>query len=578
MKKILFLLIALTSLSSCHHKPAAQLVQADSLLSAYKVSEAQAILKRFDAKHQRKNIADSMYYKLLCTDAQNRSFKPFTAGADSTFIPIYNYYTTKGSVFQQMRANYLMGCIYRDLGWYTESQRYLHEAIAISEKHDKHEREDNRLLSRIYGQLGEIYRYRTQIDMSADMYDLAMSCAKESGDSTMFYSAKLHIASCLNSKGEYRKAIKELLLCYKYFNLSESNVAYCCILSIAGNYIDLNNLDKANKYLNAYEKNKGIKAPNYYIKDELNNYTYYTFKGNYYQEKNMLDSAIFFYNKLCGSRNSDYRESGYDLLANCYIELGIKDSIIKYQTLYTNAYGETNEKNATKQLQELQNNFNIISEREKTYREWVAKQRIITAALSIITILAIVSIIFSLLYFRKKRTFITLLTKYKIALDNLENHKQLLQDMKADTAERQDEIISNAQNAVSSVESQFSDSDLIKARQELFQASPIVQHFYLCATNGIRTSDEDWTELTECINKITPATIEFLNKYKYKITEIDYRMCLLIIVGVQLKYIKKILFCTAQKLSMQRKRHLHTFFHIDGKPNEFDNLLRSIKD
>lgn len=578
MKKLLFLLFALLCLSGCHHRPAAQLLQADSLLSDYKVNEATKLLSRYNVEQKKKTMEDSMYYKLLCTDAQNKSYQPFTAGADSTFLPIYNYYTTKGSIFQQMRANYLMGCIYRDLGWYTEGQRYLHEAITISEKHDKHNKEENKLLSRVYGQLGDIYRYRTLIDLSIGMYNQSMSYAQKAEDSTMQYSAKLHIASCLNSKGKYRKAINELLLCYNFFNRTEPNISYSCILNIAGNYIDLKELSKANKYLIAYEKYKDIKAPNYYVKDEINNYTYYTFKGNYYQHRNMLDSAIYFYNKMCSSSNPDYRESAYDLLANCYIELGIKDSIIKYQTLYTNINGETNEKNATKQLQELQSNFSIMSEREKTYKEWISKQRVITITLSIIIILALSSIILFLLYFRKKKTYLTLLGSLKIALNNLETQKQTLIELKKKNAEMQNQIVNQAQYTLNTIESQFTDEDLIKARLEQFQSSSIVQRFYTCAEKGLKTTDKEWTELIACISKIAPAIMHFLNKNKCKISNIDFKMCLLIAVGIPPKHMKKILICTGQKLSMQRKRHLYTFFHIDGKPCEFDSLLKSLKD
>lgn len=577
MKKILFLLIALTSLSSCHHKPAAQLVQADSLLSAYKVSEAQAILKRFDAKHQRKNIADSMYYKLLCTDAQNRCFKPFTAGADSTFIPVYNYYTTKGSIFQQMRANYLMGCIYRDLGWHTESQRYLHEAVAISEKHDKHEREENRLLSRVYGQLGEIYRYRTQIDLSIDMYNNAMRSAIAGGDSTMKYSAMIQLASCSSSLGDYHSAITNYQNCYQYFNHLHQADAYDCLLQIAGCYIFCEEEDSARIYITAYEDNLNIRAPFYITKDELNNFTYYMYKGDYYYTRHDIKSAITYYQRLCNAQDKIYHETGYKMLANCYSFLDEKDSVIKYQQLYIDQIIETNKLDNSKQLQELNSTFNVLSEKEKTHSVKIAKQRILLFTLSCLCILSTVCIILTLLYTRKKRNYIKLATKFNATIDNSKKQRRIILDLCKQNKSIKKQILESKKKIKNDFESEFEGEDLVKVRLEYFQTNSVVRNFYSKSVDNIRIEESDWQKLTECIEQVSPSLIYFLQRHRYNMEDTDYKICLLVIVGIPPKFMKLILNCTAQKISMQRKRLLKKIFNIDGLPCDFDYKLRSFK-
>lgn len=403
MKKLLFLLFALLCLSGCHHRPAAQLLQADSLLSDYKVYEAKELLSRYNVEQKKKTMEDSMYYKLLCTDAQNKSYQPFTAGADSTFRPIYNFYTTKGSIFQQMRANYLMGCIYRDLGWYTEGQRYLHEAITISEKHDKHNKEENKLLSRVYGQLGDIYRYRTQIDLSIDMFNKAKRYAIAGGDSTMKYSTMIQLASCSSSQEDYHSAITNYQKCYQYFHNLHQADAYDCLLQIAGCYTLCEEEDSAQKYITAYEKSLNIRAPFYITKDKLNNFTYYMYKGDYYYTRHNIKSAIIYYQRLCNAQDKIYHETGYKMLAKCYLFLGEKDSVIKYQQQYINQIIETNILDNSKQLQETSSTFNIFSEKAKTLSARIAKQRILLFTLSCLCILSTVCIILILLYIRKKR-------------------------------------------------------------------------------------------------------------------------------------------------------------------------------
>lgn len=577
MKKLLFLLCALLCLSGCHHRPASQLLQADSLLSDYKVNEAKELLSRYNVEQKKKTKADSMYYKLLCTDAQNKSYQPFTAGADSTFLPIYNYYTTKGSIFQQMRANYLMGCIYRDLGWYTEGQRYLHEAITISEKHDKHNKEENKLLSRVYGQLGDIYRYRTQIDLSLDMFNKAKSYAIAGGDSIMKYSTMMQIASCSSSQEDYHSAITYYQKCYQYFHNLHQADAYDCLLQIAGCYILCEEEDSAQKYITAYEKSLNIRAPFYITKDELNNFTYYMYKGDYYYTRHDIKSAITYYQRLCNAQDKIYHETGYKMLANCYSFLDEKDSVIKYQQLYIDQIIETNKLDNSKQLQELNSTFNVLSEKEKTHSVKIAKQRILLFTLSCLCILSTVCIILTLLYTKKKRNYIKLATKFNATIDNSKKQRRIILDLYKQNESIKKRILESKKKIKNDFESEFEGEDLVKVRLEYFQTNPVVRTFYSKSVDNIRIEESDWQKLTECIEQVSPSLIYFLQRHQYNMEDTDYKICLLVIVGIPPKFMKLILNCTAQKISMQRKRLLKKIFNIDGLPCDFDYKLRSLK-
>jgi lipopolysaccharide biosynthesis regulator YciM len=49
-------------------------------------------------------------------DSMNRAYIPMTDGIDSLLLEATRYYDRHGDANQQMRAHYLLGCAYRDMG------------------------------------------------------------------------------------------------------------------------------------------------------------------------------------------------------------------------------------------------------------------------------------------------------------------------------------------------------------------------------------------------------------------------------------------------------------------------------
>lgn len=574
-------LISLILIPSCHRQLNPQLQQADSLLSVYDTTAAAQLLNQYLAQRHSYNRKDSMYYALLHYDLQNKQFRHFTLGVDSLFMPIYNYYENHGTRYNRMRANYLMGCIYRDLNWPTEAQRYLHMAIAMAGQGQTGFKE-NSLLSCIYGQLGEIYRYRTDLNASSAMYEKALSHAIQANNEDLIISGQMKLASCLMAKGKYKESIKNYHECLKHANNKSNQYEYNdCILQIAGNYVELENMDSTQKYLSLYEKRMNIQPPQYYTEDKLNNYTYYTEKGNYFFDINQIDSAITLFYRLSHSNNSDYHESAYRMLAGCYDQLGIKDSVIKYLALHSKALIDDQDDILKNQLQELQSNFDVNSERFKANAAQTSKQKMFIYLLLTISFSLLVCIIIFYVYTLKKRKFIRILHLYETAVHDMNCHKQLYEKIQENGTGPDIAIVSKkiqeAKERINSVESEFSDVDLVKVRLEQFQKISVVHSFYQCATQDQKVSKDQWKELSESINDIAPTIMDFLHEHKYQMIEEDYKMCLLVVVGIAPKYIKNILFCSSQKISMQRKRLLKSLFNEEGTPSTFDYKLRSLK-
>ena len=269
------------------------------------------------------------------------------------------------------------------------------------------------------------------------------------------------------------------------------------------------------------------------------------------------------------------------MLAECYDQLGQKDSVIKFLDLYSKALITDQQDLLNNQLQELQSNFDIMSERSKTHTAQVSKQKMFNYLLMTLSISLLVCILFIFVYELKKKRYRRLQSLYEMALHDISSQKQLYENLKKNGTTTDIAIISEkvqeAKERVTSIESEFSNIDLVNARLEQFKKNEVVHSFYQCATLHLKTSEKQWTELADYINNVAPAIMTFLRDHQYQMIEGDYKMCLLVVVGIAPKYIKNILFCSSQKISMQRKRLLKNLFDEEGTPSKFDYKLRSLK-
>lgn len=126
------------------------------------------------------------------------------------------------------------------------------------------------------------------------------------------------------------------------------------------------------------------------------------------------------------------------------------------------------------------------------------------------------------------------------------------------------------------LELSLSQEDLEDVRVAQFRSNKHVQSVYRKCEAGKLLDEADWLALSHTIESIAPRALSFLEQRRPRMIEEDYRMCLLIVTGMAPKHIVRLLCCTPQKVSMQRKRYLKEFFLKDGKPAEFDTLLRTL--
>ena len=123
MKRLAYLLLTLMLFAACthtSHEP--RLVAADSLLLS-RPDSALTLLRAMTFS----STADHMYHLLLLADASNKCYD--TLPPDSILSEVAAFYDRHGSANEQLRAHYLLGCAYRDLGEAPQALQCYQDAI-----------------------------------------------------------------------------------------------------------------------------------------------------------------------------------------------------------------------------------------------------------------------------------------------------------------------------------------------------------------------------------------------------------------------------------------------------------------
>lgn len=88
-------------------------------------------------------------------------------------------------------------------------------------------------------------------------------------------------------------------------------------------------------------------------------------------------------------------------------------------------------------------------------------------------------------------------------------------------------------------------------------------------------TENDWQALDDVINR---TYVGFKRKIflKYDISQVEYRICMLIKINVSVKYIGMLTNMSVSSVTNVRTRLYKKFFGIDGKAGDTDKFIRSL--
>ena len=581
-EKVIFLLLIIMLLSSCagNRKYDDLMQRADSIMNVNDDSARVAIRMLDGIKPQLPEFSQSqkMRYELLRHKAMNKACITFTS--DSVMKEVVDYYDHHGSANERMLANYVLGCVYRDM----------HEAPMALEYYNKATEQADTTAAdcdygtryRVYSQMGFLFSKQYLPYQLLDAFGKAEKyayLAKDTLNAIINYQNRENAYSYLGNKDS---VIAINLHAATMFKQIGNN--YAAAIAFGCNY---NYYVEKEDTLNALKTFKAYFSTGYEGNSEYEDSKAYVLcqKGTYYMFTAQLDSA---YNNLQQSlrlcKSYSIKAATTKALAQYYAKVNQPAMAMKY-ALQSSEYNDSDLIEARKtQLQQVQAMYDYSRNQEVAKRAEQKAKR--SMQMNYMIVLACIMLFLLLSYIYRKQLA---LKKKKIAVSKLLYEDSLLklkrlQDEKAKLVSENDnklvQIITEKEKTINKLKAEINDiqekyslSSMSDVELALMDSSIYKKIKFIEVHPKKNMSEEDWKELADTVEKAIP---NFIPRLKNKLSDKDYQICLLIRLGFSTSLIARLLDLSVAAISKSRKTMLKKICGKIGKPKDFDEYVLHI--
>ena len=582
-EKVLYLLLIIMLLASCagNRKYDDLMQRADSIMNVNDDSAKVAIRMLDGVKSQLPEFtqAQKMRYELLRHKAMNKACITFTS--DSVMKEVVDYYEDHGSANQRMLANYVLGCVYRDMHEVPLALEYYNKA---TEQADTTVADcDYGTLYRVYSQMGFLFSKQYLPYQLLDAFGKAEKYA---------YLAKDTLNAIINyqNKGD----------AYDYLGKKDSVVAinlrsanmfkrigdnYNAAIALGCNYsyyIEKQDSVNAKKAFEAYfstgyEGNSNYGDAKAFLLCE---------KGTYYMFVSRLDSAFSCLNQsLKLSKSYSNKAAATKVLAQYYARVNKPVLAMKY-ALKSSEYNDSDLLAVREsQLQQIQAMYNYGRNQEIARKAELKAERITMLVYVLIAGGVVIFLLLTYLYLKqlKKKNEKILVTKhlYDDSLLKLRQKQEELELLRtvndrkiADVIKEKEQTINKLEDDLKDIREKYSNSSLSDVDILLKESSIYKRIKYLELHPKEIMRENDWIELEETIEQLIPSFIPLL---KNRLNVMAYRICLLVKLEISTSSIAILLGLSSSAISKYRKVMLEKLCGRSGKPKDFDEYIRQIE-
>lgn len=555
--------------------------RADSIMNVNDDSAKVAIRMLDGIKSQLPEFSQSqkMRYELLRHKAMNKACITFTS--DSVMKKVVDYYDNHGSANERMLANYVLGCVYRDMYEAPMALEYYNKA---TEQADTTAADcDYGTLYRVYSQMGFLFSKQYLPYQLLDAFGKAVKyayLAKDTLNAIINYQNRENAYSYLGNKDS---VIAINLHAATMFKQIGNN--YAAAIAFGCNY---NYYVEKEDTLNALKTFKAYFSTGYEGNSEYEDSKAYVLcqKGTYYMFTAQLDSA---YNNLQQSlrlcKSYSIKAATTKALAQYYAKVNQPAMAMKY-ALQSSEYNDSDLIEARKtQLQQVQAMYDYSRNQEVAKRAEQKAKR--SMQMNYMIVLACIMLFLLLSYIYRKQLA---LKKKKIAVSKLLYEDSLLklkrlQDEKAKLVSENDnklvQIITEKEKTINKLKAEINDiqekyslSSMSDVELALMDSSIYKKIKFIEVHPKKNMSEEDWKELADTVEKAIP---NFIPRLKNKLSDKDYQICLLIRLGFSTSLIARLLDLSVAAISKSRKTMLKKICGKIGKPKDFDEYVLHIQ-
>ena len=494
-------------------------------------------------------------------ERQNRADSVMTN--DSLAEQLVKYFDRHGTPNERMRAHYILGRTYADMG---EAPRAVDAYLDAASQADTTAADcDFRTLGCVYSQMGDVYHRQLLLSNEIEARRKSYHFARIASDTLGFLTEMKFTASALillNRKDSAENLLKETLRLYdEYGYVQEGIQASTMLMHI---YIDQpEHLSDLGDLIKRYDSESDMFDEHHELPPSKRQYYYY--KGRYMEGIGMLDSAEFYYRKVHRPKISFIdRNPLYLGLLRVFQKCNQADSIAKYAQLYCMVNDSSillNDRQTTAQMAASYNYHlyqkEALQNAEKSYRA--------TISLIIISILSvIILLVASYLIYRNRRKQQRLQEAYESAVDKRED---LLKELEALRAHDYDTLISQKEDKIKEQNQTIAELEGRSGKVSLrdFKESQIVKTF---AEKSQFSKDHpvpnqaEWDMLEQQFRKDMPGLYRLFEDKG--LSDLEFRTCLLLLLDYDEGTIAGLTQSSSQTINSAKVRANQKLFNEKG--------------
>lgn len=518
-------IITVLLLTSCSKSFLPSLKEADKILFT-DYQKGELLLDSIYQSKTNMSTADEKYYQLLKLKAADKAFRPIKH-QKSQIDSLVSYFQHAGDDNILAEAFFYAGRVYYETGDKPESLKFYQKA---SEKVAK---DNYALKGDIYCQMANVYKYTNLNKEALESLQLAYQADSLSQNShNMLYD--------LRDMGEIHNDFKNTKLAEKYFsqglNMAELLKDTFMIRSfhheLAVIYEERKEWEKALFHVNQYVQhvdefpdNSGMLLTALEVYKNLGN-------------KELIEE---FTKKIMVSKNIFVKQEVYEniLLSKITNESPLKVELHTY-IQYTDSVINANDAEAVKKVEELYN----YEQKEKENHQLRSANFKKNLMIALIVIMCLLVCLFS--YMRIK------------------NMKQ------------QQEILKLKVDKYNSLKEKERTTEKIEKELNVIKSSDIYNWIIQERDNySFKLDVKQWDSLKKLINEVYPNFDSNLKSF-LDVTPQEYRVCLLLKIGITPTNIAKFMCLTKEAITASRRRMYYKAFHKKGAPAEWDNIIASL--
>ena len=518
---------------------------------------------------------ERMQQELLRARKMNKEYVDFTT--DSVMKEVADYYDRHGTPNERMEAHYLLGCTYRDMGEAPRAVDCYLDAVACADTTAADC--DFWMMASVYGQMATLYHQQLLLSYEIEAYRQAYRYNLLSSDTLSSLCDQKMMAGAYilqNKKDSAELIIKNTIHDYRKLGNIEEEIKISTMLMYL--YVDrLDKLSESKHLMDRYEAMSDYFDDRHELKPSKR--IYYFYKGKYYENMNMPDSAEYYYRKIYrpGMSFTEY-DPIYKGLLSVFRKTHQADSIAKYAQLYC----AVNDSSIAKKDQEVtaqmtaSYNYNHYQKeaQENERKVYKANIRLLIVSLSLLAIAAFTAIL--IYHYRRQRR--KQQAKYIVSITERARLQEELESLHAKDYDaviaRKEEEIAHLSQIIAEHEATYQ-GVMSKEKLTVFGESAIVKLF--AEKSNFRKANSDissteWEELVREFSQDMPLAYSLLKG----LSTLQLHVCILLLLDYEESVIAVLKNTKPQTINNAKARANQKLFQSGDSASLKSNLRRII--